>query len=104
VLVTGSPGGSRIITTVLQVVINVLDFGMPIGQAVAAPRIHHQWLPDFVFVESGLPPETLRALEGRGHALRSSPASGSAHSIAITGDGLVGAADARSRGALAAGY
>ena len=47
-LVTGSPGGSRIITTVLQVIVNVIDHGMNIAEAVAAPRIHHQWLPDQV--------------------------------------------------------
>ena len=66
-LVTGSPGGSRIITTVLQVIVNVIDHGMSIADAVAAPRIHHQWLPDEVFVERGLPEVTMRALEARGH-------------------------------------
>ena len=57
-LVTGSPGGSRIITTVLQVILNVIDRGMTIAEAVAAPRIHHQWLPDEVFVERGFPADT----------------------------------------------
>jgi gamma-glutamyltranspeptidase/glutathione hydrolase len=104
VLVTGAPGGSRIITTVLQVVINALDFNEGIGDAVASPRVHHQWLPDYVTVEPTLPGEVVRALEARGHSVRVGPVSGSAHSIAVTPEGLMGAADARSHGALAAGY
>ena len=62
-LVTGSPGGSRIITTVLQVISNVIDRGMTIAEAVAEPRLHHQWSPDEVLVERGFPPE-LRARAG----------------------------------------
>ncbi len=53
-LVTGSPGGSRIITTVLQIILNVLDHEMNVAEAVSAPRIHHQWLPDEVFAEKTL--------------------------------------------------
>jgi gamma-glutamyltranspeptidase / glutathione hydrolase len=104
VLVTGAPGGSRIITTVLQVVVNALDFKEEIAEAVASPRVHHQWLPDYVLVEPSLPGKTVRALEARGHSIRIGPLSGSAHSIAVTPDGLIGAADARSHGALAVGY
>src|SRR5204862_339860 len=59
-LVTGTPGGSRIITTVLQVLLNVIDHRMNIAEAVAAPRVHHQWLPDRVQAESGLSPDTIR--------------------------------------------
>ncbi len=55
VLVTGSPGGSRIITAVLQVLLNVIDHRMPLAEAVQAPRIHHQWLPDETMVEAGVP-------------------------------------------------
>ena len=66
-LVTGTPGGSRIITMVLQVILNVIDHQMNIAEAVAAPRIHHQWLPDQVFAERGLSPDTIRLLEARGH-------------------------------------
>ena len=51
VLITGSPGGSRIITAVLQIIVNAIDFHMPIDQAVSAPRLHHQWQPDEVYVE-----------------------------------------------------
>src|SRR6202030_270767 len=69
VLVTGSPGGSRIISTVLQVIVDVLDYGMDVAAAVAAPRLHHQWLPDEVRVEHGFPEETLAALSAKGHVI-----------------------------------
>jgi gamma-glutamyltranspeptidase/glutathione hydrolase len=103
-LVTGSPGGSRIITTVLQVILNVIDRKLPIAEAVAAPRIHNQWMPDEVVVERGLSPELIRALAARGHHMVEGPPATSANSILVTPDGLVGAADNRSPGALAAGY
>jgi gamma-glutamyltranspeptidase/glutathione hydrolase len=102
--VTGAPGGSRIITSVLQVLVNAIDFKKPIAEAVAAPRVHHQWLPDEVVVERTLPADTVRALVARGHKVRVGPTSGSANSIAVTPAGLVGAADTRAKGALAAGY
>jgi gamma-glutamyltranspeptidase/glutathione hydrolase len=104
VLVTGAPGGSRIITAVLQVIVNAIDFNEPIDAAVAAPRVHHQWMPDEVVVEPSLPPATIDDLKRRGHTVRVGPVSGSVQSIAATRDRLVGAADARVRGALAAGY
>ena len=104
VLVTGAPGGSRIITTVLQVMLNVIDYDMNVAEAVAAPRVHHQWLPDEVVVENGIAADTISALEARGHKVRTVPTSGSANSIAITPKGLMGGADARSRGATADGY
>ena len=69
-LVTGSPGGSRIISTVLQVIVNVLDYGMDVAAAVAAPRLHHQWLPDEVRVERGFAEETLAALARQGPSNR----------------------------------
>ncbi len=103
-LVTGSPGGSRIITTVLQVISNVIDHDMSIAEAVAAPRLHHQWLPDEVVIERGFSPDTIRLLQARGHAIRAGSATGSANSIMVTPDGLAGAADPRHRGTLAAGY
>jgi gamma-glutamyltranspeptidase/glutathione hydrolase len=103
-LVAGTPGGSRIITTVLQVVSNVIDHGMNIAEAVLAPRIHHQWLPDAVMAERGFSPDTIRLLETLGHRVNVGSTSGSAHSIMRTGDGWAGAADTRQRGTLAAGY
>ena len=66
-LVTGSPGGSRIITTTLQVIMNVIDHGMNVAEATYAPRVHHQWLPDELRIEEGLSPDTVRLLEQKGH-------------------------------------
>jgi gamma-glutamyltranspeptidase/glutathione hydrolase len=69
-LVLGSPGGSTIITSVLQVILNVVDFGMNIQEAVDSPRIHHQWYPDQIFFERrGLPRDVIENLERRGHKL-----------------------------------
>ena len=104
VLVAGSPGGSRIITTVLQVIVNVIDHRMTIADAVAAPRIHHQWLPDEVWVEAGLPEPAMRELSARGHRMVPRPWGTSANSIAVSRNGLTGAADTRTRGAAAVGY
>jgi gamma-glutamyltranspeptidase/glutathione hydrolase len=103
-LVTGSPGGSRIISTTLQVISNVVDHGMNIAEAVAAPRIHHQWRPDFLLTETGLSPDTLSLLRGRGHNVMIGSTSGSANSIHVTPQGLAGAADPRQRGTLALGH
>jgi len=70
-LVIGSPGGPTIINTVLQVIVNVIDFGMNVQQAVSAPRFHHQWLPDHIFWEElDLNADTRAALEARGHKFR----------------------------------
>lgn len=73
VMVTGGPGGSRIITSVLQVILNHVDFGMNIAEATAAPRIHHQWHPDSVDTEGGISPDTLRLLQDMGHDMQPSP-------------------------------
>jgi gamma-glutamyltranspeptidase / glutathione hydrolase len=102
-LITGSPGGSRIITTVLQVVLDALDFHQDIAQAVSAPRVHEQWLPDVVFAEAGLPAEAVRQLEARGHVVKQGGTWGSANSILIAPGAVTGAADPRTRGAAAAG-
>ena len=104
VMVTGSPGGSRIITTVLQVIVNVVDFGMNIAEAVAAPRIHHQWKPDAITVETGFSPDTLKMLVDRGQSVRLGTTSGSANSILITQEGMTGASDPRQRGTAAVGF
>jgi gamma-glutamyltranspeptidase / glutathione hydrolase len=103
VLVTGSPGGSRIISTVLQVIVNVLDYGMDVAAAVAAPRLHHQWLPDEVRIERGFADETVAALKAKGHHVIEPLGQTSANSIAVTANGLLGAPDPRTRGAEAAG-
>jgi gamma-glutamyltranspeptidase/glutathione hydrolase len=103
VLVTGSPGGSRIISTVLQVIVNVLDYHMDVAAAVAAPRLHHQWLPDEVRIERGFADETIAALKAKGHHVVEPLGQTSANSIAVTANGLLGAPDPRTRGAEAAG-
>ena len=103
-LVTGSPGGPTIISTVLQTVLNVVDFEMDVQQAIDAPRFHHQWMPDELRMDDqGFSPDTIRLLEQRGHTVRRVTPMGRAMAIRVTEDGLTGAADARSEG-LAAGY
>ena len=104
VLVTGAPGGSRIITTVLQVIVNAIDGHMTIGDAITAPRVHHQWSPDEVVVEPHLSTDKAGALAALGHKVRFGSLFGSAHSIALTPQAIIGAADLRARGAAAAGY
>jgi gamma-glutamyltranspeptidase/glutathione hydrolase len=103
-LVTGSPGGSRIITAMLQVISNVIDRQLPPAEAIGEPRLHHQWLPDEIVVERGFPPELLRALTARGHIVREGLPPTSANSIMVAPHGLIGAADHRTRGALAVGH
>jgi gamma-glutamyltranspeptidase/glutathione hydrolase len=106
VLVTGSPGGARIITTVLQTIVNVVDFGMDVQQAVAAPRIHHQWYPRTAFHEPfGISPDTRRILAARGHRWQERPPMGNAQAVyvdTLTGVRL-GASDPRGMG-QALGY
>jgi gamma-glutamyltranspeptidase/glutathione hydrolase len=72
-LVLGSPGGPTIINTVLETFLDVVDYGMDIQQAVAAPRFHHQWLPDKIDLEPGFSPDTMRLLQQRGHRLNRVP-------------------------------
>jgi len=93
---TGSPGGSRIITTVLQLLVNIIDHGMNLADASSQPRMHHQWYPDELLLESGFSPDTIRLLEARGHAVRASSRSmGSVQSVAIRDDVYRGASDPR---------
>jgi len=104
VLVTGSPGGSRIITTVLQIIVNVIDRGMEIAAAVAAPRLHEQWMPDQVYVEPGFSDEIIAALAAGGDKVVPQPRFTSANSIMVMPNAFIGAADPRTRGALAVGF
>ena len=104
-LVTGSPGGSHIITIVLQLLLNTVDFGMNLAEATEAVRVHDQLLPDKLYVERGLSPDTARLLAAQGHDVQVRDAWGSTQSIAVGPDGLLaGAADQRQRGTLAVGY
>jgi gamma-glutamyltranspeptidase/glutathione hydrolase len=105
VFVTGSPGGPRIISTVLLTIINTLDYGMDVQQAVSAPRVHHQWVPDKLRVEATIPADVIDALRARGHNVEVSDWEWSvAEAIAIDPKtGLhTGGSDPRSQG-LAAG-
>ncbi len=103
-LVTGSPGGSRIITTVLQIVLNTVDHGMNVAAATAAPRMHHQWLPDELRIEPGFSRDTLRLLAEKGHRVVIKNAMGSTQSLLRIEDGWTGASDPRRPGSLTLGY
>ena len=103
-LATGGPGGSRIITNMLHLVVNIVDHDMNIAEATVAPRVHHQWLPDTVRVEETLGVDTARLLVGLGHRLIVGNAMGSTQSIMQTGKGYYGFSDPRRPGALTIGY
>ena len=105
-MVLGTPGGSRIITTVLQIAVNVIDHGMDLQKAIEAPRIHHQWRPDTLFYEKGgMPSQLRRGLSARGFALVELKGEyGRAEGILVEHDGsYVGVTDRRGNGA-AVGY
>jgi gamma-glutamyltranspeptidase / glutathione hydrolase len=106
VLILGSPGGPRITTAVLETIVNILDFGRSPQAAVAAPRFHHQWLPDTLFVEEGgFPPETLTALAARGYHIAARKPWGAVELIAVGPDHhLLGVNDPRRPAGFAAGY
>jgi gamma-glutamyltranspeptidase/glutathione hydrolase len=103
-LVTGSPGGSRIITIVLQIIMNVIDRGMNIAEATNAVRVHHQWFPDELQVEKDLNEDTIRLLKEKGHNVRIGRAAGSSQSIMSVNGIFYGASDPRKSGALTVGY
>ena len=103
-LVTGSPGGARIITTVLQTVVNTIDFGNNPAEAAAAPRVHHQWTPDELRVEKGLSPDTLALLKQRGHNIAVKPSMGRTQTIQIRNGQLYGYSDPRNPDGQTLGY
>lgn len=104
-MAVGAPGGARIISAVLQVILNVVDFGMNAQDAVDAPRIHHQWEPDKLYLEPGISPDTVALLKSRGYDVDHSPGLVLARVEAIVnrGDWLEGGSDGRASG-KAAGY
>jgi gamma-glutamyltranspeptidase/glutathione hydrolase len=111
VLVTGSPGGSRIITSVLQMVLNVIEWNMDLFEAVNQPRLHHQWLPDFVNIEKGISVDTLNELNGMGHKFLLDENGnynydiiGRVNSVGQKGKFLNGSADPRGPKSAAIGY
>jgi gamma-glutamyltranspeptidase/glutathione hydrolase len=103
-IVTGSPGGSRIINITLQMIMNVIDHKLNIAEATAAARMHHQWLPDFIWVEHTLNRDTISLLEAKGHKVKIQGSIGSTQSIMMTEQGLFGASDPRRSGSAAIGY
>jgi gamma-glutamyltranspeptidase/glutathione hydrolase len=94
-LIVGAAGGPRIISATLQTILNVLDFQMPVREAVEAPRIHHQWIPDELNVEDKLPPETKKSLERRGHAVRERITLGVVQAVLAKRSKVTGAVDSR---------
>ncbi|WP_035057300.1 gamma-glutamyltransferase [Andreprevotia chitinilytica] len=103
-LVTGSPGGSRIITTTLQTIINSIDFGMNPAEAAITPRVHHQWTPDQLRIEKGISADTRKLLEQKGHKLSLQPTMGRTQTIQIRDDGFYGFSDPRNPDGATAGY
>ena len=105
-MTAGAPGGSRITTAVAQVILNVLDFGMNVQDAIDAPRVHHQWQPDKLSIERGISPDTVALLKSRGYDVDYAPGVVLAQVAAIVSDGgwLQGGSDGRSAAGKAAGY
>jgi gamma-glutamyltranspeptidase/glutathione hydrolase len=97
-MATGSPGGSRIITTVLQVILNTIDHHLNLQSAVNAPRIHSQYKPDQLFVEQGISPDTITKLKQMGYSIKRTQPMGAAESIKIKNGQLKGAVDPRKPG------
>ena len=102
-LVLGSPGGSRIITAVVQLIVNVIDFDMNIAEATNQRRIHHQWIPDVLEVEPGFNRDTAQRLRQLGHEVSETFTMGSTQSIQVKPPYLYGASDPRRPNALSAG-
>jgi gamma-glutamyltranspeptidase/glutathione hydrolase len=97
-MVLGTPGGSRIISNVLQVFLNVADFGMNIQDAVNRPRFHHQWRPDILYMEPGFSPDTEALLKARGHVIERVEKMCEMSCIMVDDGWLQGAADPRVEG------
>jgi gamma-glutamyltranspeptidase/glutathione hydrolase len=109
-IATGSPGGPRIITTVLQVILNAVEFDMNIQEAVSRPRFHHQWLPDQIRAEAGFSMDTRKILVDMGHNIPLTPRSGNrtvgaSQSLMVAPNGaILGGVDTRRPGASAKGH
>jgi gamma-glutamyltranspeptidase / glutathione hydrolase len=104
-LATGSPGGSRIITTVVQTLLNAMAFDMNVATAGISPRIHHQWMPDEILAEQGISPDTVRLLETMGHKVKLSDRTiGRTQSIMLRDGWLLGSTDTRRPQGWVAGY
>lgn len=104
VLITGSPGGSRIITTTLQTILNVIDFGMNAAEATISPRIHQQWQPDQLRYEKGISQDTLNLLQQKGQNLKLAPVLGKTQTIQIKENRFEGFSDTRNPDGAALGH
>jgi gamma-glutamyltranspeptidase/glutathione hydrolase len=103
-MVTGSPGGPRIISTTLLSLVNVIDYGMDASEAVSAPRFHHQWEPNVLYLERAIPHDVVQGLRERGHDVRVEQRDWSAAEAIVFHNGVFwGGSDPR-RDGLAAGY
>ena len=103
-LVTGSPGGARIITTVLQSIVNTIDHGMNPAEAIVTPRVHHQWLPDELRVEDGISPDTVALLQQKGHKVALKAPMGRVQIIQADESGFYGYSDPRNPDGKTLGY
>ncbi len=103
-LVTGSPGGARIITTVLQTLINSIDFGMNPAVAASTPRFHHQWLPDELRLEPGFSPDTVALLKQQGYKVVVKPTMGRTQTIQVRDNMMYGYSDPRNPDGVTVGY
>ncbi len=102
-LIAGTPGGPTILNSVLQAVVNVIDFGMNVQDAISVPRFHHQWYPDRLIMEPGFSPDTIALLKARGHKVEVRGSNNDMNAILIDGGWIQGAVDPRREG-KAAGY
>lgn len=95
-IIIGGPGGSRIISSVLQGIVNIIDFDMNVADAISRPRMHHQWQPDRLYLEQGVSVDSIRLLQGRGHEVQTSRWNlGNLNAIRITAQGPEGYSDSR---------
>ncbi len=101
---TGSPGGSRIITTVLQTILNIIDHDMNVAEAAHAPRVHHQWYPEVLYIEKGVGYDTQNLLRSRKHTIKYRSAMGSTQTIMLRDGLLFGASDPRRPDAATMGF
>jgi gamma-glutamyltranspeptidase/glutathione hydrolase len=102
-MVVGTPGGPTIFNSILQAIVNVIDFKMNAQDAVSAPRVHHQWYPDKLFIEPGFSPDTIALLKARGHSIELRGSNNDLNMILLNGDWIQAGVDPRREG-KAAGY
>jgi gamma-glutamyltranspeptidase/glutathione hydrolase len=97
-IAVGGSGGPFIISSTLQAILNVVDFGMSPSQAVSEPRVHHQWQPELLFVDEGLSPDTIALLAARGHTIKQIPFFSAVQLLSADAAGISGGSDPRKGG------